>query len=125
MANLELISNTIKHYHNGEFSEAAKECDTILSNKKISEDVILSVDLGHLLCLAEDYIAAERVLSGLVEILEGQDCSDEILANAYLSYAICMLNLDEYGKYCLYISKYMRLIKDSNPSEYEYLKKEA
>ena len=120
-----LLSNVIQHYHKREFSEAVNGCKAVLPRMNDDNSTLLSVDLGHLLCLSGNYVESVQVLSGLVDRLETQDYPFSVLANAYLSYAISLLNLDEFGKYCFYISKYMHLIKESNPEEYDYLMQEA
>lgn len=116
-----LYSDAIRHYHNGKYSEAAEALRVIMMESSSEEALFLSVDLGHLLCLLGEYDSSAKILAISVEELETRGGPKAALANAYLSYAISLLNLNEYGKYCLNVSKYLNIIKDFNPTEYDYL----
>ena len=116
-----LYRDLLSLYHDCKYSEAVQTCKALISSSAKDDQIALSVDLGHLLCLSGKYAEAAEILPSVIKELESGFPCREALSNAYLSYAICLLNLDEYGKYCFYLSKYLDMIKCSDPAAYEYL----
>ncbi len=111
------FDNVLDRYNNCKYQDVANSIIELITETE-GDKTLLYVDLGHVLCLAGDYSRAAPILLGAIETLELGNEDNPVLETAYLSCAICLLNLDDYGRYCFYISRYMEIIKYTNPELY-------
>lgn len=121
MTKNKLYCKVMDCYHNGDYPGAVEAYKAYIVKSKSDDPLVLSADFAHLLCLKGDYYEASKILSRIITDLETKEELHEAFVSACLAYAICLLNLDDYGMYCLYISKFMNLIRDSDAKTFEYL----
>ena len=119
-----LSMEIINSYHTNDYYGAAEKTKILLHYCECPEEQFqISVDLAHLLCLAEKYEEATPILKRLIkEVGIHPEISDEVMEKIYLAYASCMLHSNDYIRFYYFINKYLKIAQKSNPDAYSAVK---
>lgn len=119
-----LIADIISCYQKSMYEEAANIVKSLLENCiNHTNNLYISMDLAHLLCLAGKYNEALPMLELLVENVESSSNPDlMVLEKLYLAYACCLYNEKDFIRFLYFINKYLCLAKESNPEAYSTIK---